>query len=66
MSASERAKSISYAYEEHGLISLYNVFKYRLPLEFHTNLGVQQPEQNFVTQPSSEWITPCSSPAIMN
>ena len=50
MTPSERAQSIGYAYEEHGLISLYNVFQnIALPLEFHTSLGVRQTESKILT-----------------
>jgi len=50
MSASERAQSIGYAYEERGLISLYNVFQnIALPLEFHTNLDVRQTETRILS-----------------
>ena len=37
--AHQRARHVGFVYEEHGLISLYNVFQnIGLPLEFHTNL----------------------------
>ncbi len=50
MTPSERAQSIGYAYEEHGLISLYNVFQnIALPLEFHTSLGVRQTETKILS-----------------
>ena len=50
MTPSERAQSIGYAYEEHGLISLYNVFQnIALPLEFHTSLGVRQTESKILS-----------------
>ena len=40
MSDDARAKQIGFVYEEHGLISLYNVFQnIALPLEFHTDLS---------------------------
>ena len=44
-----RALAIGYAYEEHGLISLYNVFQnIALPLEFHTDLDAKQTQDRII------------------
>ena len=49
-----RALAIGYAYEEHGLISLYNVFQnIALPLEFHTDLDALD-TQNRITSTLQE------------
>lgn len=40
MNDDARARQIGFVYEEHGLISLYNVYQnIALPLEFHTDLS---------------------------
>jgi len=45
-----RALAIGYAYEQQGLISVYNVFQnIALPLEFHTNLDAKQTQDRIVS-----------------
>ena len=45
-----RALAIGYAYEQQGLISLYNVFQnIALPLEFHTDLDAKQTQNRIVS-----------------
>jgi ABC-type lipoprotein export system ATPase subunit len=45
-----RALSVGYAYEEQGLISLYNVFQnIALPLEFHTDLDAKQTQDRIIS-----------------
>jgi len=45
-----RALAIGYAYEEHGLISLYNVFQnIALPLEFHTDLDALETQHRIIS-----------------
>jgi len=45
-----RALAIGYAYEEHGLISLYNVFQnIALPLEFHTDLDPLETQHRIIS-----------------
>ena len=45
-----RALVIGYAYEQQGLISVYNVFQnIALPLEFHTNLDAKQTQDRIVS-----------------
>jgi len=45
-----RALAIGYAYEQQGLISLYNVFQnIALPLEFHTDLDAKQTQDRIVS-----------------
>jgi len=50
MGPGERAQSIGYAYEQHGLISFYNVFQtVGFPHEFHTHLDVPETETRIVS-----------------
>jgi len=45
-----RALAIGYAYEQQGLISLYNVFQnIALPLEFHTDLDAIQTQDRILS-----------------
>jgi len=50
MHPSSRALAIGYAYEQQGLISLYNVFQnIALPLEFHTDLDAIQTQDRILS-----------------
>jgi ABC-type lipoprotein export system ATPase subunit len=50
MQSRSRALAIGYAYEQQGLISLYNVFQnIALPLEFHTDLDAKQTQDRIVS-----------------
>ena len=50
MQSRSRALAIGYAYEQQGLISLYNVFQnIALPLEFHTDLDAKQTQNRIVS-----------------
>ena len=50
MDPKTRALSVGYAYEEQGLISLYNVFQnIALPLEFHTDLDAKQTQDRIIS-----------------
>ena len=45
-----RALSVGYAYEEQGLISLYNVFQnIALPLEFHTDFDAKRTQDRIIS-----------------
>jgi len=45
-----RALSVGYAYEEQGLISLYNVFQnIALPLEFHTDFNAKRTQDRIIS-----------------
>jgi ABC-type lipoprotein export system ATPase subunit len=45
-----RALSVGYAYEEQGLISLYNVFQnIALPLEFHTDFNAKRTQARIIS-----------------
>ena len=50
MHPGSRALAIGYAYEQQGLISLYNVFQnIALPLEFHTDLDAIQTQDRILS-----------------
>ncbi len=50
MQSRSRALAIGYAYEQQGLISLYNVFQnIALPLEFHTDLDAIQTQDRILS-----------------